>query len=259
MLSLNDNFLYRLFKYGVYAALMLNIYLFFAEEWAAVAHRFGAGVSLADLIEAFASTIDTSAWVVLLLMFELETYVLDDRHLTPGVTRLLRVLRAFCFTIIAYALYGYIVKLLFLLDATPLADIDSTCSLIQAGWSYAYDLDEYALITAENCSRYGLAGGWIQFPGVLAITDSNDYREIVRLAWTDVINSATWIGVVIVLEADVRLHDKGLLTGTLRRLSTALKLVFLYDLARGRRVLGIQRRFRRLLGCLPLARCVRLH
>ncbi len=72
-----DN-VYKLFKYAVYAALTINVYLFFAEEWAAAAHRFVDGIALEDIIEGFAASIDTAAWVVLLLMFELETYVLDD-------------------------------------------------------------------------------------------------------------------------------------------------------------------------------------
>jgi len=80
-----DN-VFRVFKYSVYALLMLNVYLFFAEEWAASAHRFVDGVALADVIEGFAASIDTAAWVVLLLMFELETYVLNDEQFTRRTT-----------------------------------------------------------------------------------------------------------------------------------------------------------------------------
>ena len=61
-----DN-VYKLFKYTVYAALTVNVYLFFAEEWAASAHQFVDGVALEDIIEEFAASIDTAAWVVLLI------------------------------------------------------------------------------------------------------------------------------------------------------------------------------------------------
>ena len=64
---------YAIFKYSVYALLTLNVYLFFAEEWAAAALQFPDGVRPGDVIEAYASTIDTAAWVLLLLLFELET------------------------------------------------------------------------------------------------------------------------------------------------------------------------------------------
>ena len=94
LLTISRENLFRLFKYSVYAALTLNVYLFFAEEWAATAHRFADGVAMSDIIEGFAASIDTAAWVVLLLMFELETYVLDDEQFTPRTTWTLHGLRA---------------------------------------------------------------------------------------------------------------------------------------------------------------------
>ena len=82
---INRNNVYQLFKYTVYALLTLNIYFFFNEEWAAATHRFVGGIALEDVIEAFAASIDTVAWVALLLMFELETYVLDEKFGSKSV------------------------------------------------------------------------------------------------------------------------------------------------------------------------------
>ena len=93
--------LFQFFKYTVYVLLAMNIYWFFDEETTAAALQFSDGISGADFIEAFSATIDTAAWVVLLLMFELETYVLDDRHFTKAVTWSLHALRALCYAFIA--------------------------------------------------------------------------------------------------------------------------------------------------------------
>jgi len=112
--------LYPLFKYSVYLLLTVSIFLFFRQEWAATSHRFAGGMGAADLVEAFAATIDTAAWVVLLLMFELETWVLDDRQITPRVQTLLHSLRALCMLVVVYAFYGYLTKLAFLYTAVPL-------------------------------------------------------------------------------------------------------------------------------------------
>ena len=85
-LEINRDSIFRAFKYIVYGFLALNVYLFFAEEWAASAHRFADGVAIKDIIEGFAASIDTAAWVVLLLMFEFETYVLDEEQFTKRTT-----------------------------------------------------------------------------------------------------------------------------------------------------------------------------
>ena len=216
---------YQAFKYVVYGLLTLNIGLFFVEEWAAIGHRFASGLGALDVIEAFAATIDTAAWVILLLMFELETWVLEDRHMTPAVSRALHLLRAVCYAFIVYAFYGYLTKLLFLHAATPLAGVEDLCTLVDGAWSYAIDLDEYTLLTHANCAEFSSANRFWQFPGLTATVDGAGLTSIVRLAWVDVINSGVWLLVVALLEIDVRLQEHGRLEGKVLRWSTASKYV----------------------------------
>ncbi len=217
--------IFQLFKYAVYALLTLNIFLFFAEEWAASAHRFTSGLALADIIEGYAATIDTAAWVILLLMFELETYVLDDDEFTPGMTWTLHGLRAFCYLFIVYAFYGYLTKLLFLSGSMPLVGITDVCSLVNGEWSYAVDLDEYAVLTAANCGGFSGASSFIQLPGLSAVVDPAGLTEISRLAWVDVTNAGVWLLVVVVLEADVRLQERNKLEGLFLRISNLCKFM----------------------------------
>lgn len=224
-MSISRDKIYRLFKYTVYAFLTLNVYLFFAEEWAAAAHRFVDGVALEDVIEGFAASIDTAAWVILLLMFELETYVLDDEKFTKRTTWTLHGLRAVCYAFIIYAFYGYLSKLIFLFGAASLPDVSKLCSLVADQWAYATNLDEYQVLTAANCMSMTTGTAFYQLPGMAAIVDANGLNEIIRLAWTDVINSAVWLLVVLVLEIDVRLQEANKLEGALLRASNASKLV----------------------------------
>ncbi len=214
---------FQLFKYTVYALLTLNVYLFFAEEWAAASHRFVNGVALEDIIEGFAASIDTAAWVVLLLMFELETYVLSDEQFSRRVTWTLHGIRATCYVFIVYAFYGYVSKLLFLFDAVPLANVSDLCSLVANQWAYAVDFDEYKVITAANCATTSTATSFFQLSGLAAVVDALGLRDITRLAWVDVINSAVWLLVVMVLELDVFLQEKNRLEGMLLRVSNSSK------------------------------------
>jgi hypothetical protein len=55
--------------------------------------------------------------------------------------------------------------------------------------------------------------------------DQAGLTEIIRLAWVDVINSAVWLLVVIVLEIDVRLQEHNQLEGTFLRISNTSKFV----------------------------------
>lgn len=228
-MTINSRALFQLFKYTIYVLLAINVYWFFAEESAAAVLQFSNGVQASDLIEAFSATIDTAAWVVLLLMFELETYVLEDRHFTNKITWSLHGLRALCYAFIVYAFYGYIANLTFLYETTSLPGIADVCSLAPGTWSWAVTLDDYAEITAANCATFTDASVFYQFKDMTAVVDSQGLKDIQYLAWVDVINAGVWLLVVLVLEIDVRLQEHNRLEGLALRLSNVAKVI-LYSL-----------------------------
>ena len=214
---------FHYFKYTVYALLTVNVYLFFSEEWAAVSHRFADGLAPSDIIEAFAASIDTAAWVALLLMFELQTFVLTDEQATRRTTVTLHVLRAFCYIVIVFAFIGYVTKLVFLLGAAPLTGTTDLCSLVPGEWAYTIDLDEYDGITAANCAGFSDATSFFQLTGLQAVVDQRGLTDITRLAWVDVINAGVWLLVVLLLEIDVRLQERGKFEGLALRISNLSK------------------------------------
>jgi hypothetical protein len=224
-LNVNSSRLFQLFKYTVYALLAFNVYLFFNEELAAAALQFPNGIDPLDIIEAYSATIDTLAWVVLLLMFELETYVLDDEKFTRPVTWTLHSLRVICYTFIIYAFYGYLENLAFVRDVLPLAGVTDLCNLVPGEWSWAATLDEYWPIVADSCGSWSNAGAFVQFRDMQAIVDTTGHTEIVRLAWVDVVNAAVWLLVVVVLEIDVRLQERNRYEGLALKASNGMKFV----------------------------------
>ena len=81
---LHPHRLFQIFKYLVYVLLAYNVLLWFREDLAASAVTFGETVTWRNVVEAYSATIDTAAWVVLLLLFELETAVISDQKLQGG-------------------------------------------------------------------------------------------------------------------------------------------------------------------------------
>ena len=224
-MTLSRGTVFQLFKYTVYVLLAMNVYWFFAEEYKAASLQFPGGVALRDMIEAYAATIDTAAWVVLLLMFELETYVLEDRHFTKPVAWGLHGLRAVCYGFIVYAFYGYIINVAFLNGVSTLTGVTDLCSLVGQKWSYAVDLDEYEAITAANCGSFSSAAEFLRFDTMAAAVDAPGYKDLLALAWVDVINAGVWLLVVLVLEIDVRLQERNLYDGLALTISNATKFV----------------------------------
>ena len=220
---------FTLLKYTVYTLLMMNVFLFLQEELLALEHTFINGFAATDIIQAFSATIDTAAWVVLLLLFELETSVLPDEAIRGRTKWTLHGVRAFCYLFIVYALYGYTVELLTLYQLDPL-DVSDACSLLGADWSLLVEIDEYVVLDSGNCAGVG-AGLW-QVGGFSILADQQHLRGAQWLAWTDVINASAWILVVLVLEFDVRLQLRGAYTDHLVVINKVIK-AFLYSILLG--------------------------
>ena len=220
---------YRAFtavKYLVYALLSFNVYLFLQEELLALDHTFVNGVSPGQLVQVFSATIDTAAWVILLLLFELETSVLDDTRIRGPVKWTMHGIRGICTVAIVYAFTGYYAELVTLYQLTPF-DGAGACSLVDQGYSVLMDLDEYAPLDAGNCAAF--SGEAYRLNGFEILADGEVLRAAQKLAWTDVINAAAWILVVIVLEIEVRLQLRGDLSGHIMRIARFFKL-FIYGI-----------------------------
>ena len=114
---------FRAFKYTIYVLLAWNVCLFFREDLAASAQTFGDTVTWRNVVEAYSATIDTLAWVILLLLFELETAVIDDDKLKGNLKWLFTGIRAICYFFITYAFYGYCVKYGLVSNLMPFAVI----------------------------------------------------------------------------------------------------------------------------------------
>ncbi|MBT4521866.1 MAG: hypothetical protein HOC23_17845 [Halieaceae bacterium] len=221
---------YRLFtgmKYLVYLLLSFNVYLFLQEEVSAVQHTFAGDLQFEQIIQAFAATIDTAAWVILLLLFELETSVLDDSMIRGAVKWGLHGTRGICTVAIVYAFSGYCRELITLYNVEALS-IGDLCQQVDQGYSLLLGMDKYALLDAANCKTLGAQV--YQLKDFDIIADSSPLQSVRSLAWTDVINSASWLLVVIVLEIEVRMQLRGDLSDKVMDVARTIKLILYFVL-----------------------------
>ena len=193
--------LYRWAKYFIYAMLSLNIWFFLAEELASAQFALEADDTAVMGIQLFSATLDTIAWVILLLLFEAETAVIPD-HRLKGLLRLaIHVVRMLCTLAICLAFLGYIAEWRTLLASMPVTQ--SACSLVSDNWVVMLKLDEFIPLTAGNCAHWGSDTRVVSgLEHVLAAPSGLLAAQ--RLALVDVINSGAWILVVVLLEIDVR-------------------------------------------------------
>lgn len=215
--------LFQIFKYSIYLLLANNIYHFFVEDYAASSQTYAQGISPAQIIEAFTATIDTIAWLLLLLIFELETYVLDDKKI-KGLTKwAINTIRVFCYLFIIYSFYGFLSKYNLLHTTVPFVTGD-VCNLIGTKITYIKDIDEYLPLTAEACKTL-MNTPLVQIVDTQIISTQAQMIETQRLSTVEVTNSGTWLMVVFVLEMEVYLQLRGKLSQRKILLSKWVKYV----------------------------------
>ena len=221
---LHPHRLFRLFKYTIYILLAIDVYIFFREDLAASAEMFNGVLGWANIVEAFTASTDSFAWVILLLLFELETAVIPDEKLQGGLKWFLMAIRVVCYVFIVSAFFGYINKYLMITDFAPISIAD-VCSLAGSGWNYVVSLDDYPPIDATACAA--LQG---QDLFLVSGTDVVGTREALALAWRlaviDIVNAGTWLVIVMLLEAEVLMQLRDLLTGAVLKISKYLKGFF---------------------------------
>jgi len=219
-----NRFRYQLFtvvKYLIYLLLGANVYLFLQEELLTLAAMGTEAVGRNQVVQLFSATLDTAAWVVLLLLFELETSVLDDSRVRGPMRWALHGIRGLCYVVVVLAFTGYVDELGPLYTVLPF--VGEPCALADQGWSVLLKLHDFVPLEAESCLVLGTEVYQLQGTRVLAGIDGLQAAQ--RLAWVDVINAGIWILVVIVLEIEVRLQLRGSLTDTTLKLSKYLKFV----------------------------------
>jgi hypothetical protein len=221
---LNPERLFNLFKYTVYLLLAYNILLWFQEDLAASAETFGDTVTWRNVVEAYSATIDTAAWVVLLLLFELETAVIPDEKLKGGLKWFFTGIVAVCYVLITWAFYGYVAKYGVITDVVPFSVVD-VCSLVGTEWNYIVDLDDYPPIDSTSC--LALQGQELfQVTGLEIIGTAASLKSAVGLAIIDIINAGTWLIIVVLLQVEVWLQLKDKLSDRLMLLAKISKGFF---------------------------------
>lgn len=213
---------YQVFKYSIYFFLCYNLYVFFIDDYHASSQTYPDGITLSNLVLAFATTIDTLSWIILLAVFELETWIIDDAKIKGATRWVLNLIRAVCYIFIIYSAWGYTNKFLMLMDYTAFS-IDDVCALINSSYTQIITLDDYVPITLESCQILNQQE-LFQITGTNIISARESLDAAIYLALIDIVNSYAWLIIVAILEVDVYLQLKGKFTGFAFTSSKLLKM-----------------------------------
>jgi len=221
---------FNVFKLFVYGSLCWSSSQFFYEDLIAAHLLLDANSSVSEILNIFSVSIDTVSWLVLLVIFELETSILEDERLRGSLKWSLNAVSVLCYLVIIYAFTGYLGKL-YMLSAAAGFDASGLCQMVDQSLVVMIDMDEYAPLGADNCTSLQGAAPLGKIDNYPIIYAQSIYANVIGLATAAVINSGAWILVVAILQFDIIMHLRGGLSRYLLITSGVLKAALYFILA----------------------------
>ena len=213
-------------KWTVYTLLIINFVYYIFEDWNRAMHTLHAGSTFLDWTSEFATSIDESAWFLLLAMFEIETYVIDDEDWTGRLARTVRGIRLFCYVLIAHTVYAFVITLIDLQPTVVVEDVSNLCDMTGADVSYVYNL-EYTEVNAQTCGELSDESQFYWLADDPLVSDMAGLDLERDLAWVDLFEAVTWVLILLAIEAVVRLQGRGVTGGKLMSTANGAS-IFLY-------------------------------
>lgn len=201
-------------KWTVYTLLIVNFVFYFFEDLERARHVLHSGSTFFDLTSEFATSIDESAWFILLFMFELETYVLEDEDWKGWVAHTIRGARLACYVMLAHTIFSFSDDVADLMATVPVENVTTLCELVDADVSYVHNL-EYTEVTELTCAGLSTASQfyWVADDPVVTDLDSLDLER--DLAWVDLAEAVIWLLILLAIEVVVRMQSHGITGGAL--------------------------------------------
>ncbi|MEM6512958.1 MAG: hypothetical protein AAF660_08105 [Pseudomonadota bacterium] len=213
-------------KWVVYSFLIINFVYYIYEDTNRALHVLTDASTFADLAEQYAVTLAVLAWLLLIAMFELETYSIDDRNWTRSVERTVHGVRIISYLMIAHTVFAFVDGVMDYTELRPVEAVSGLCDLADREVSFVYNL-EYTEVTTTTCATLTSETalywvGDIKDPIVSTLAGWQLEKE---LAWSDLIEIVTWLIIIALIELVVRLQGRGITGGRLIDNATRIKLV----------------------------------
>jgi hypothetical protein len=200
---------FQIIRYSIYTLLMLNLFYYLWEDL--IAFRYvPRGASLAEVVENFAVTIDYVAWMVLIVLFELETDFIPSEKFKGWFKWTFNGVLAACYVVLLYAFYGYVAALVDFYHFTAFPP-EKVCGLVDGDFAYVTMDARFVELTLENCSALFQDAAFKSADDNLVAAPANLAASI-WLGWVDVANAGVWLLVVLFIEWELMLELKGALS-----------------------------------------------
>ncbi len=208
-------------KLVIYFLLLINFVVYVGNDIEQGQHTFHSGWRWYDWTSNFATTLDLLGWFVLLILYELQTYVLSDEAFTRGRVIVMTAIRLICVIAIGHTVFAFAAYLVDLARAEHHV-ATTLCAFANDGLSFTRNL-AYWELDASNCDMLSQSSEFYIFSQGQAISDAAGMTVELELAWADLVEVVAWLFILFFIELRIRLQDRAISSGRLLSFATTAK------------------------------------
>lgn len=205
---------FLIFKWTIYTLLLVNVAYYANEDWTVAQHTVPDNATIVFWFSAFAASLDVFAWMMLIFIYELETYWLEDDFDNKAVLTAMSVGKLVFAALIIQTIYAYSVLVMDIDDVSVIDGVTDLCALVGQDLSFVRNLS-YTDITAETCAAIAYSGELYLYPKYPIVTDLAGRNEDALLTIADLVEAVTWLIILALTELNVRTQSKGVYEGAM--------------------------------------------
>ncbi|MBQ61648.1 MAG: hypothetical protein CMQ19_06180 [Gammaproteobacteria bacterium] len=213
-------------KWSVYSLLLVNFGVYITDDWQVYQASLSSDAPLDAIFETFADTIDMGAWIGLVILLELETYILPEEAFEGWTDIILKLFRGVCYVLICYAAYGFTTSALESYDLTPIPEVTNLCDIANEGRYLQINIVDYEDITADNCDTLSPDVEFFQIGENVSLIGKSALPHVQNMGWIDISNAFVWILVALLIELEVALQSADIFDSRTLSRVRSIKTVF---------------------------------
>ncbi len=199
-------------KWIIYPLLALNVGFYLDDELLRVFQTSMSGSGFLDWTIQFVSSIETIAYVIVILMLELGTRDGTGRRSTGWTTWANPLARGVGYGLIALTIVAYGASLASYYRDVGKPDFDSLCDVANKDFSFVDNL-EYTRINVDNCTTLSDEADFVYIGEPSIVTTQSGLGLERLLGWLDVIDAVAWAVLLVTIERVIYLQRRNEIGG----------------------------------------------
>ncbi|MEM6682443.1 MAG: hypothetical protein AAF607_09390 [Pseudomonadota bacterium] len=206
--------LIQIAKWVIYGLLFVNFGFYLAKNINAAHYTITDQTTIMGWLAAFADAMDQFAWVMLIFIYEIETWWMDDDYDNKVVLGLMNGFKVLFAAMVVNTIISYSALAFELTQIKQAAPAGGLCSLADQGLAFLRNL-AYTTVTSDTCTTIAYSGEIFRYPKDPVVTDMAGLQLDTGYRVLDVVEAATWFAILGFTELSVRLLDRGVYKGQL--------------------------------------------